>query len=161
MNRTDGSRWRKTHAGSRVNCLGSQRAGRDPLSLTSAAGPPEVPASKKWRLSLDGVTLDESRFGKPYGGDLASEAAQLVGYSRHMRLHITVDDELVAELDRRAGSRRRSAFIAELIRRGLDDERRWDDIEAALGAIPDEGHEWDDDPGEWVRRQRSDRRRIG
>jgi Arc/MetJ family transcription regulator len=85
----------------------------------------------------------------------------LVGYSRHMRLHITVDDELVAELDRRAGSRRRSAFIAELIRHGLDDERRWDDIEAALGAIPDQGHEWDDDPGEWVRRQRSDRRRVG
>jgi Arc/MetJ family transcription regulator len=84
-----------------------------------------------------------------------------VGYTRHMRLHITVDDGLVAELDRRAGSRRRSAFIAELIRRGLDDERRWDDIEAALGAIPDEGHEWDDDPGEWVRRQRSDRRRVG
>ncbi len=84
-----------------------------------------------------------------------------MGYSQHMRLHITVDDELVAELDRRAGSRRRSAFIAELIRRGLDDERRWDDIEAALGAIPDEGHEWDDDPGEWVRSQRSDRRRAG
>lgn len=85
----------------------------------------------------------------------------LVGYSRHMRLHITVDDELVAELDQRAGSRRRSAFIAELIRRGLDDERRWDDIEAALGAIPDQGHEWDADPGEWVRRQRADQRRTG
>jgi Arc/MetJ family transcription regulator len=86
---------------------------------------------------------------------------ELVGYGEHMRLHITVDDELVAELDQRAGSRRRSAFIAELIRRGLDDERRWDDIEAALGAIPDEGHEWDDDPGEWVRHQRADQRRIG
>ena len=85
----------------------------------------------------------------------------MVGYSQHMRLHITVDDELVAELDQRAGSRRRSAFIAELIRRGLDDERRWDDIEAALGAIPDEGHEWDDDPGEWVRRQRADEHRVG
>jgi len=78
-----------------------------------------------------------------------------------MRLHITVDDELVAELDRRAGSRRRSAFIAELIRRGLDDERRWDDIEAALGAIADKGHEWDADPAEWVRNQRSDPRRVG
>jgi hypothetical protein len=78
-----------------------------------------------------------------------------------MRLHITVDDELVAELDRRVGSRRRSAFIAMLIRRGLDDEQRWDDIEAALGAIPDEGHEWDDDPAAWVRRQRSDPRRVG
>ena len=94
-------------------------------------------------------------------GVLSWNPPKPVGYSQHMRLHITVDDELVAELDQRAGSRRRSAFIAELIRRGLDDERRWDDIEAALGAIPDEGHEWDDDPGEWVRHQRADQRRIG
>ncbi len=72
-----------------------------------------------------------------------------------MRLHIALDDDLVAELDRRAGKRRRSAFIAELIRRGLDDERRWDDIEAALGSIEDTGHEWDDDPAAWVRAQRS------
>jgi len=79
-----------------------------------------------------------------------------------MRLHMALDDDLVAELDRRAGARRRSAFIAELIRRGLDDERRWDDIDAALGQIPDSGHDWDDDPGDWVRRQRhGDTRRAG
>jgi Arc/MetJ family transcription regulator len=78
-----------------------------------------------------------------------------------MRLHITVDDALIAELDQRAGSRRRSAYITELIRRGLDDEQRWDDIEAALGTVPDEGHEWDDDPGNWVRRPRADHRRAG
>ena len=71
-----------------------------------------------------------------------------------MRLHIAVDDDLVAEIDRRAGPRRRSAFIGELIRRGLDDERRWDDIDAALGGLADTGHEWDDDPAAWVRRQR-------
>lgn len=92
---------------------------------------------------------------------LAPRDGCVVGYHRHIRLHITVDDELVAELDRGAGSRRRSAFIAELIRRGLEDGRRWDDIEAALGTIADEGHEWDSDPGEWVRQQRSDRRRVG
>ena len=46
-----------------------------------------------------------------------------------MRLHIALDDALVEEIDRRAGPRRRSAFIAELIRRGLDNERRRDDIE--------------------------------
>ena len=63
-------------------------------------------------------------------------------------------DAMVAELDRRAGTRRRSAFIVELIRRALEDERRWDDIEAALSALPDGGHDWDDDPAEWVRRQR-------
>jgi len=71
-------------------------------------------------------------------------------------------DELVAELDRRVGTRRRSAFIAGLIRRALEDERRWDDIEASLGALSGEGHEWDDDVAEWVRRQRrSDDRRAG
>ena len=79
-----------------------------------------------------------------------------------MRLHIALDDELVAELDRRVGPRRRSAFIAELVRRGLDDERRWDDIEASLGGLRDEGHDWDDDPAAWARTQRhGDRRRAG
>ena len=79
-----------------------------------------------------------------------------------MRLHIALDDDLVAEVDRRAGPRRRSAFIAELIQRGLDNERRWDDIEAALGGLPDRGHEWDEDPAGWVRRQRhADPRRTG
>lgn len=79
-----------------------------------------------------------------------------------MRIHIALDDNLVAELDRRAGARRRSAFVAELIRRGLEDERRWDDIESALGSVPDSGHEWDDNPAMWVRRQRrGDERRSG
>ena len=71
-----------------------------------------------------------------------------------MRIHIALDDGLVAELDRRAGARCRSAFVAELSKRGLKDERRWDDIEAALGSLPDSEHEWDDDPAVWVRRQR-------
>ena len=79
-----------------------------------------------------------------------------------MRIHIALDDELVAELDRRAGARRRSAFVAALIKRGLEDERRWDDIESALGSVPDSGHEWDEDPAMWVRRQRQgDQRRSG
>lgn len=79
-----------------------------------------------------------------------------------MRLHIALEDDLVADLDRRVGPRQRSAFIAELIRRGLDDERRWDEIESALGGIADTGHEWDDDPSEWVRIQRrGDSRRAG
>ncbi|MCE7882532.1 MAG: ribbon-helix-helix protein, CopG family [Actinobacteria bacterium ATB1] len=79
-----------------------------------------------------------------------------------MRLHIALDDDLVEELDRRAGKRQRSQLIAELIRRGLEDERRWDDIEAALGSISDSGHDWDEDPASWVHRQRSaDSRRAG
>jgi metal-responsive CopG/Arc/MetJ family transcriptional regulator len=79
-----------------------------------------------------------------------------------MRLHIALDDELVADLDRRVGQRQRSAFIAELIRRGLEDERRWDDIESALNGIPDTGHDWDEDPSGWARAQRrGDARRTG
>ena len=79
-----------------------------------------------------------------------------------MRIHIALPDALVAELDRRTGVRRRSAFIAELIRRALEEERRWDDIEAALSSLPDIGHAWDSDPAEWVRQQRrGDERRSG
>ena len=79
-----------------------------------------------------------------------------------MRLHIQLEDELVEELDRRAGRRRRSTFIAELIRRALDDERRWDELEAAIGSLSDGGHDWDDDPAAWVRAQRAtDQRRVG
>lgn len=44
-----------------------------------------------------------------------------------MRLHVTLDDELVAELDRRCDKRQRSAYLAELIRRALDDEQRSDE----------------------------------
>jgi hypothetical protein len=79
-----------------------------------------------------------------------------------MRLHIVLDDALVAELDRRVGKRRRSGFIARTIARVLEDERRWDEIEASLGAIDDETHAWDADPAAWVREQRhADRRRVG
>lgn len=79
-----------------------------------------------------------------------------------MRIHIALPDTLIAELDQRAGARRRSAFISELIQRGLEDERRWDDIEAALAQLPDTGHDWDNDPAEWVRQQRrGDSRRTG
>jgi hypothetical protein len=79
-----------------------------------------------------------------------------------MRVHINLEDRLVAQLDRRVGRRKRSAFIAQTLRRALEDQRRWDDILASLGSIADTGHEWDEDPAAWVRRQRrSDVRRVG
>jgi metal-responsive CopG/Arc/MetJ family transcriptional regulator len=79
-----------------------------------------------------------------------------------MRLHISLDDQLVRELDERVGKRRRSTFIGETVRRALDDERRWDDIEAGLGALTGRPHAWDEDPAEWVREQRhSDASRVG
>jgi Arc/MetJ family transcription regulator len=79
-----------------------------------------------------------------------------------MRVHISLDDDLVAELDRRVGARRRSAFITEAVRRALDDEHRWELVESAIGSIADGKHDWDDDPGAWVRAQRRlDVRRVG
>ncbi|HEV8229986.1 MAG TPA: hypothetical protein VGQ86_08525 [Candidatus Limnocylindria bacterium] len=77
-------------------------------------------------------------------------------------MHINIDAKLVAQLDKRVGKRKRSAFIAELVRGALEDQRRWDHIFNALGKIPDTGHEWDEDPAAWVRQQRrSDPRRVG
>ena len=69
-----------------------------------------------------------------------------------MRLHVSLDDELVRELDRRVGPRRRSAYIAAAVRAALDDARRRELIEASTETIPDTGHDWDDDPAESVRR---------
>jgi Arc/MetJ family transcription regulator len=79
-----------------------------------------------------------------------------------VRLHINLDDELVQELDKRIGPRRRSAFIARAVEEALEDARRWDLIESALGSIPADGHEWDEDPATWVREQRrTDESRVG
>ena len=44
--------------------------------------------------------------------------------------------------------------IDEPIQSRSENDRRWNDIEAALGSLPDTGHEWDDDPAAWVRHQR-------
>ena len=78
-----------------------------------------------------------------------------------MRLHISLDDELVAELDQAVGQRERSAYISRAVRYALDEDRRRSALRAALGSIHDSGHDWDDDPADWVRRQRSDDRRAG
>jgi hypothetical protein len=60
------------------------------------------------------------------------------------------------------GRRRRSSFISGTIRRALEDERRWDDIEAGLGALADQDHEWDVDTAAWVVTQRTgDKSRVG
>lgn len=79
-----------------------------------------------------------------------------------MRLHITLSDDLVRDLDRRVGPRRRSGFIARAVGLALEDEARWELIESSLGSIPDDGHEWDADPAAWVRdSRRTDPGRIG
>ncbi len=79
-----------------------------------------------------------------------------------MRMHIELDDDMIAKVDALAGPRGRSAFVRAALERALHQEIRWADIEGAAGSIDDEGHEWDDDPAGWVRRQRrADTRRAG
>ncbi|MGH3985469.1 MAG: hypothetical protein ACRDST_22990 [Pseudonocardiaceae bacterium] len=77
-----------------------------------------------------------------------------------MRLHITLDDELVGDLDRIVGARERSSFIARAVRRAIDELDRTEALEAALGSISDSGHDWDADPAAWVRAQRADREQL-
>ena len=79
-----------------------------------------------------------------------------------MRMHIELDDELIAQVDALSGPRGRSAFVRSAIERAVQQERRWSAIGSAAGAIADHGHDWDDDPAAWVRDQRrSDSRRAG
>lgn len=79
-----------------------------------------------------------------------------------MRLHITLADDLVRDLDRRVGPRGRSGFITQAVTLALEDETRWELIESALGSIPATGHDWDDDPAEWVSAsRRADAARVG
>jgi Arc/MetJ family transcription regulator len=76
-------------------------------------------------------------------------------------MHIEVDDELIAEVDKVAGVRGRSAFVRAAISRAVGDERRWASLRSAAGALT-EPHEWDDDPAAWVSEQRhADARRVG
>ena len=79
-----------------------------------------------------------------------------------MRMHIELEDELVAQIDEIAGHRRRSAFVREAVHAALDQHRRWRLIGKAAGSIADSGHDWDDDPAAWVRDQRfGDASRVG
>jgi len=79
-----------------------------------------------------------------------------------MRVHIYLDDDLLRELDELVGSRGRSPFIADAVKRAIEQERRWNLIRAAYGTITDTGHEWDEDVAGWVRAQRrANPRRVG
>lgn len=79
-----------------------------------------------------------------------------------MRLHISLEDDLVAQLDRHIGRRRRSTFISQMLRRALEDETRWDDVETGIAALAGHEHDWDADPAQWVHDQRfADAGRVG
>jgi Arc/MetJ family transcription regulator len=79
-----------------------------------------------------------------------------------MRLHIELDNELVAEIDQAAGPRARSRFIRDAISNALRHERQRQLLASTRGGLAGNDHDWDRDPAEWVRAQRtSDHRRVG
>lgn len=75
-----------------------------------------------------------------------------------MRIHLSLDDDLMSELDQRVGIRERSAFVATAVRAALARQARQEALAAAVGSIADHGHEWDEDPARWVREQRAPER---
>lgn len=79
-----------------------------------------------------------------------------------MRLHIEIDDRLIAAIDELAGPRNRSRFIRNALDSAVTMHRQSELIRSARGSLGDEGHDWDEDPAEWVRAQRrSDPRKVG
>lgn len=79
-----------------------------------------------------------------------------------MRMHIEMDDELVARIDDLAGRRGRSQFVRNAVVAALEQQRRAALIRAARGSLAATRHEWDADPARWVRRQRRvDEKRVG
>ncbi len=79
-----------------------------------------------------------------------------------MRMHIEMDDILVAQVDELAGAWGRSAFVRRAIEQAVQLEQRWNALRSSAGAVAGEGHDWDVDPAAWVRDQRrADPRRAG
>jgi Arc/MetJ family transcription regulator len=79
-----------------------------------------------------------------------------------MRVHISLEEDLVRQVDDLVGPRGRSPFVADAVRRAVEEELRWRAIKRAAGGIADHGHDWDDDPAAWVRAQRrADPRGVG
>ena len=83
-------------------------------------------------------------------------------YCQHMRMHIQLDDSLIAQVDAIAAPRQRSMFVREAVRTAVEQHRRWQLIDQAAGSVADTGHDWDDDPAGWVHSQRfGDTTRVG
>jgi Arc/MetJ family transcription regulator len=79
-----------------------------------------------------------------------------------MRMHIELDDDLVAKVDLISGPRGRSNFVRTAIERAVEQSQRWNALDSAAAVIEDSGHAWDPDPARWVRDQRhADQRRAG
>ena len=80
----------------------------------------------------------------------------------HVRARIDLDDAIVREIDAIAGPRRRSAFVRKAVTEAVERHRRTKHLREVAGLLRDSEHDWDDDPADWVSRQRGgDPRRVG
>ena len=76
-----------------------------------------------------------------------------------MRTHIVVPEDLIQEVDRVAGKRRRSRFVEEAIREKLSRRNLGAALAATAGALdPSEYPEWDSPEGisAWVKTGREE-----
>ena len=90
------------------------------------------------------------------------DRALLYAMYMHMRMHIELDAEIVAQVDAISGPRRRSTFVREAVVAAVDRHRRTSRLRGAAGLLRESRHDWDDDPAGWVSQQRSgDPRRVG
>jgi Ribbon-helix-helix protein, copG family len=60
-----------------------------------------------------------------------------VGYHVGMRMHISLDDDLVKQIDELTGPRGRSALIREAVEMEVDRRRRRAALERLVGSMPD------------------------
>jgi hypothetical protein len=84
----------------------------------------------------------------------------LVVATEMVRTHVLLPKDVVEEIDRSVGERRRSGFLAEAAREKLARQRRKEALEQFAGWLKDvdvPGWETPESTAEWVRRQR----RIG
>jgi predicted transcriptional regulator len=75
------------------------------------------------------------------------------------RTNLLLPDELVREVDRVAGPRGRSRYVAEAVERQLRRDRLREAFESTFGALnPDDHPEWStrEKVDEWVRQRRAE-----
>ena len=84
----------------------------------------------------------------------------------HMRAHMIIPEEVIAEVDELVGSRQRSKFVTEAVREKLGRERLARELDRVAGSLANvdiPGWETPEAATEWVRssRRASDRRLPG
>jgi hypothetical protein len=81
----------------------------------------------------------------------------LVVVTEMVRTHVLLPKDVVEEIDRSVGERRRSAFLTEAARRELRRARQRRALEELAGSLKDvdvPGWETPESTAEWVRQQR-------